>query len=174
MQRWRVRLQLMAVKPEERWLPYPNDPRFTVSDLGRVRGVRGHLRSLAPMPNGRVMVSVTRIPKAVSYSVSRMVLETFVGPQPVGCTCSHINGSPADNRLINLVWESHSANCLRKRVHGTSLDGEKNPMSKLTASDIRAIRSSLLSSTKAAVQFGVSATHIKRIRRKEAWSGVET
>lgn len=164
----------MSVKTKERWLPYPSDPRFMVSDLGRVRGVRGHLRILTPMPNGRVMVSVARKPKAISYSVSRMVLETFVGPQPAGCTCSHINGKPADNRLLNLIWEPHSANCLRKRAHGTSMDGEKNPMSKLTVSDIRAIRSSVLSSANTAVQFGVSATHIKRIRRKEAWGGVKT
>ena len=34
--------------------------------------------------------------------VSRLILETFVGPCPKGMECRHLNGKKLDNRLINL------------------------------------------------------------------------
>lgn len=48
--------------------------------------------------------------------VHRLVLETFVGPCPIGMECAHYpDKDPRNNRLDNLRWASHSENERDKR-----------------------------------------------------------
>lgn len=97
---------------------YPSDARYEVSDQGYVKNVktgeitRGHLND-----RGYYVFSLT---KNKVKRVGRMVLETFVGPCPNGCECSHKNTVKTDNRLENLEWSSpddnqHNPLTLRKR-----------------------------------------------------------
>ena len=148
---------------------YPSDPRFVVFEDGSVIGPRGGRTFGSKWPNGRLLVTTTLNGKKRSYHVARMVLEAFIGSCPIGCTASHLNGEPSDNRLVNLKWEKHSDNCARKKEHGTHQSGEKNPAAKLTEQDIDYIRRSKLSSRQIAPLYNVDAGHIRRIRQGRLW-----
>lgn len=117
----------------ERWLPVTGyEGYYEVSDLGRVRSlnriirhksgtiypVRGRVLKGVVRPDGhlRVTLSVDAV-KQVRF-VHRLVLEGFVGACPLGMQCCHNNGNPTDNRLINLRWDTSSANHLDRLVHG--------------------------------------------------------
>jgi hypothetical protein len=55
------------------------------------------------------------------FKVARLVLEAFVGLCPAGMEACHFNDDPADNRLENLRWDTHSNNhydLVRNGKHG--------------------------------------------------------
>ena len=89
----------------ENWRPYPADPRYQVSDHGRVKGLRGQLLSL-PITEGYRRVTVGG--KAIGVHV--MVLESFVGPRPDGLIACHWDDVKTNNLLTNLRWGTYSDN----------------------------------------------------------------
>jgi len=111
---------------------------YEVSDLGRVRSLRsrgngtfGAWDRLRPEPlvrrpkrnrRGYVVVAIgdgTR-------PVHQLVLEAFVGPRPFGYVTGHLNGQPADNRLVNLAWITSSENQQHRFLHGTMATGDES------------------------------------------------
>lgn len=72
--------------------------------------------------------------------VHRCVLLAFAGSCPEGMEGRHINGVNTDNCTANLCWGSHAENMQDKVRHGTSWRAERNPNTKLTPDDVRAIR----------------------------------
>ena len=48
--------------------------------------------------------------------VHHAVLEAWVGPQPKGYECDHLNGNSLDNRVENLEWVTHQENMRRRKV----------------------------------------------------------
>lgn len=152
----------------ETWQIYPYDIRFRVSSIGRVRFEDKPPKEIKPRKSGYYFIC-TYTDRKIQYPVHQMVLETFVGPRLPGTTCSHLDGNPSNNVASNLAWETHSANCLRKRQHGTSQEGERNGFAKLTQLQVAEIRASELGSRRLAPIYGVSDAHIRKIRRGEAW-----
>lgn len=67
-----------------------------------------------------------------SYRVHRLILETFVGPCPVGMEGRHLDGNKQNNHLTNLAWGTPKENGKDRILHGTSLRGERSPHAKLT------------------------------------------
>jgi hypothetical protein len=135
----------------EEWRPVPGyEGRYEVSDLGRVRSLRFRNRSadivrptprvLRPVLNSRGYFYVTILPRV--RQIHGLVLEAFVGPCPPGYEGSHLNGHAADNRLVNLVWETRSENNRRKVEHGTFVfrRGEQASNAKLTGAAVSEIR----------------------------------
>lgn len=53
------------------------------------------------------------------------VMAAFVGPKPNGMCCCHNNGNPADNRLVNLRYDTVSENALDSVDHGTCFQSRK-------------------------------------------------
>lgn len=75
------------------------------------------------------------------YLVHRLVLETFVGPCPVGMEARHFPDRTKTNcRLDNLKWGTRAENTKDKLTQGSILYGERNPRAKLTWEKVRAIR----------------------------------
>lgn len=118
----------------ERWLPIPGyEGSYEVSDMGRVRSLDrvihasngtayrkpGRLLRLVPFTNGHLYVNLCK-PGVSSRtkSVHRLVLTAFVGPCPEGMECCHNNGVHSDNRLVNLRWDTRSANMNDRFRHG--------------------------------------------------------
>jgi hypothetical protein len=114
----------------ERWLPVPGyEGYYEVSDLGRVRSLDRWIRQLSPAGNlvchhrrGRVLrpqcapstthahVRMSRDGAAEQRFVHQLVLETFVGPRPIGLQACHGPSGARDNRLSNLRWDTPSEN----------------------------------------------------------------
>ena len=130
----------VAQSIEEVWRPALGyEHGYEVSSLGRVRsiprvvvGSDGKRRQLGsvllkqrPIWSGYLHVSLWKngIPKR--KSVHRLVLEAFVGPNPVDMEACHNNGEKTDNRIANLRWDTKSANARDKVRHGGSHEANK-------------------------------------------------
>lgn len=126
---------------------------------------KGHLR--IELRNGRG--------ETQKFFVHRLVLELFVGPQPIGMEACHNDGDPTNNHVENLRWDTREGNWQDRKRHGRGVDGERNPGGgKLSESDAVEIKKQRLNGSKLrelAAKYGVSVTMISKICRGEAWRG---
>lgn len=99
----------------ERWRPIVGHEHYEVSEYGSVRNrhTRRRLR-LCRLPKGYLFACIGRNPGCTVY-VHRAVLESFVGPCPVGMQACHKDGNPSNNRIYNLRWDTHMNNELDKK-----------------------------------------------------------
>lgn len=141
----------------EQWLPVPGFDGYEVSDLGRVRSsvvrsdcvnpwrhrhrVRDRILKTTSNGRGYRRLGLRGKDGKVDCYVHRLVLEAFVGPCPEDMEACHNNGERADNRLTNLRWDTRVANSGDRALHGTLVQGERHPSSKLTEQDIHEMRS---------------------------------
>lgn len=160
--------------------------RYEVSDLGRVRSLphlvrhggrcasdamilrEGRILSPGLHPAGYPIVSL----KGKTHRVHRLVLEAFVGPPADGQECCHNNGTPSDCRLENLRWDTRKANHADKKRHGTSNEGERSAMARLTAGCIERIRDLTACGVprrEIAQRFDIHVEHVTAIRSGHRW-----
>lgn len=104
--------------------------------------------------------------------VHRLVLLAFVGECPIGMECCHNDGDSTNNDLRNLRWDTHKSNINDKVSHGTLLQGEQVPWSKLTDSKVLLIRASHESGeplASIASRFDVTPENISQIVSRKTW-----
>lgn len=118
----------------ERWLPVVGfDGRYTVSDLGRVRGEKG-LLAQNRQNAGYVIVHLYLSGKRVVRTVHRLVAAAFVDGYFDGAHVNHRDGDRTHNAASNLEWVTRSGNMQhasragrlsprRTAVVGTPFDG---------------------------------------------------
>lgn len=154
-----------------KWRGIDGFPGYEVSDAG---GVRRGGRSLTPDTDdrGRRRFTLRRDSRSHKFMASRLVLAAFVGPCPDGMEACHDNGDCADDRLVNLRWDTHSANLLDRRRHGTNVQGEMINTAKLTADQVREIRRVGHPIRRHAEKYGVSETLVSLILRRKVWQHV--
>lgn len=111
-----------------------------------------------------------RQPKAY---VHRLVLEAFVGPCPSGMEACHApDNNPANCRLDNLRWDTHKHNEADKIAAGTSNDGERCGVSRLTedaAVGLIIARQSGLGIRELRARFGISDTCTRNLLKGLTW-----
>ncbi len=97
----------------------PCFPNYVVTRTGKVWSPRRGIW-LQPFttPKNYKRVTLWNAGSKVNKLVHRLVLEAFVGPCPNGMECCHNNGNPADNRLVNLRWDTTHNNNLDAFKHG--------------------------------------------------------
>jgi len=109
-------------------------------------------------------------------STHRIVWVTFRGAIPRGLQINHKDGNKLNNKLSNLELVSASQNIKHAHENGLmpSQKGRNNPASKLTESQVTAIKRQLhlKNNQELAQQFGVSHTNISLIRRGISWTHV--
>jgi hypothetical protein len=87
------------------WKPVEQFPGYELSNNGMIRNANTKLvPKTVHHANGYEYASV----KSRMQSMHQLVLVTFVGPAPDGCTPNHKNGIKNDNRLDNLEWSNAS------------------------------------------------------------------
>ena len=96
----------------ERWKFIPGFDDYQASDEGRIRrvGSRGTILTAHPDTNGYLCVKLRRDGRRHHYRVHRLIAATFLGETPAGLETCHSNDIKTDNRLINLRFDTHSAN----------------------------------------------------------------
>ena len=106
--------------------------------------------------------------------VHQLVLLAFCGPSN-GLDGAHLNGNTDDNHLSNLKWATRKENLSHQVAHGTRRQGEQAPGAKLTADDVRAIRSQAADGTPRediAERFSVTSSNVSHIVRRKSWRHV--
>ena len=121
--------------------------------------------------NGYKTVSLRCDGATVRRTVPSLVCETFHGLRPQAMEVCHKDGVRTNDNAANLHWGTHSENmqdCVRHGTHKIPLHcGEKHWKAKLTNKNVAEIRLLLRdrSAGEVAAIFGVTASHIRAIRR---------
>lgn len=92
-------------------------------------------------------------------------------PPPGKTDCAHNcgNGSRGCVNPRHLRWATRSENMADCALHGTRLDGDKNPQAKLTNVQVAAIRNSREKGRFLAQKYGVSPSLIAMIKNGRVW-----
>jgi len=171
--------QIAGLTQFEVWRSVVGFAGYFVSCLGRVCGVdriiSGKIR------HGQLLQPGTNL-SGHKYAVlgrgnhklvHMLVLESFVGPCPVGHEGLHFDDVPAHNWLSNLRWGTRSDNLHDAVRNGKKAIGEDISHAKLTNDAVRFVRANPGSSLHSlARQFGVSAAAIKQVRDCVTWRHV--
>lgn len=161
--------QIMA----EIWARHPTFIDYWISSHGRVmRGTRngkwiGRLLKGWTNDAGYKRVRVSDGTSKVDAYVQTLVLEAHVSARPGAIheiQACHNDGSPANNRLDNLRWDSPDSNYDDQREHGTAAIGERNGNAKLTDHEREAIERSREHHDVLALRYHVDKSTIRRIR----------
>lgn len=168
----------------EEWKDIPGyEGLYQVSNLGKVKslprqGSSGKILKFRKCGNYKHLgVVLYKNQKATAFLIHRLVLLTFVGPCPQGLEARHLNGNGSDNKLNNLLWDTHSVNMQDRKLHGTTYNGNQrgsaNPGSKLNEQQILQIREYLKTNKYTgryiAELFGVSQQTICCIKTGRNW-----
>ena len=127
---------------------------------------------------GRLIVNLNNENGGKTFTVSRLVLLSFIGPCPEGMECCHFpDPNPKNNQLKNLRWGTHNSNEGDKKVHGTSNDGERNGSAKLNERQVRWIRklyrTGAYSMSQLAKRYNITLGTIHPLIAGKTWKNVE-
>ena len=111
-----------------------------------------------------------------SFGPHRLALILAVG-FPVGKQLAlHSCDNPICVNPAHLRWGSYADNASDResRKRGADRRGANHPMSRLSWNDVEEIRSSPMTASEIAEQFGVTRDHIYQIRNGKRWKNVQT
>jgi len=178
----------------EIWKDIPNYiGLYQASNYGNIKSLKkkygnnGNYKEivLKPYPISRehLYVNLYKENKIKKYYIHRLILETFVGPCPLGMECRHLDGNPKNNRLENLKWGTHKENVQDSIGHGTSFNvgkdrkGSMCGASKLNEMQIRIILRLLedgyLTQQEIGEIFGVAQNTISSIKLGVNWKHIK-
>lgn len=108
------------------------------------------------------------------FQIHPLVLIAFVGPRPEGYQACHRNSIKTDNTLDNLYWGTPAENEADKIENGTSNQGERHGMSKLTESQVQEILDAIPTWKRGMAaefgrKFGVNRSLISDIKNRKKW-----
>jgi hypothetical protein len=151
-------------------------PQSCWSIGGRRRWLTEQWHDLAPYidKQGRPKITLHRGHEQKTFSVYRLVLEAFVGPCPPGMeSCHDPDPNPANCRLVNLRWDTHTANLEDLERHGRRIRGSRHSLAKLTEAAVieirRAYAAGEANQCQLAERHGVRQTSISMILTRTTW-----
>lgn len=152
---------------------------YEVSSDGQVRNKETkHIKSLRS--SGRGYMRVTLYPSGITYSIHRLVAETFI-PNNNNYPCvNHIDGNKTNNSVNNLEWCTPKQNTRHaidviKTMKVADWSGMKNPEHKLDYGLVYSIKYGhlgKLSNYRLQEMLGVGEETIRRIKVNELWKHV--
>lgn len=158
------------------WHAVPSMPGYYVSRCGRVvstRNNRFRVLKLTPNSRGYVRLKLYCDTGRIHRTVHSLVMETFVGPRPVGQVIRHLDGDRANNTISNLAYGTDQDNHTDAVAHGTKGSGELSGRAKLTADQVREIiQRRNEPSTALAEQMGISPETVRKIRSGITWTHI--
>lgn len=125
--------RLSSASSNEEWREFPRNRSYLVS---RRTGEIRHKKRPTPlkpgtMKSGHKYVNIRVDGRQVSFTVHRVVLETFIGDRPDRMECRHLDGDPANNRLENLKWDTRAENTKDRTRHGKHNTGNRERCPKV-------------------------------------------
>lgn len=123
------------------WRQFEQYPEYWFSSDGvAVKIVRGKDMVLSGTKCGQMGYRAIGLPNGGRVYLHRAICELFNGAPREGQMCRHLDGVITNNAASNLRWGTSQENSMDMRKHGTVLYGSKNPMAKLTAEEVEAMR----------------------------------
>ncbi len=153
--------------------------KYEISNLGRVRTVRtGRILKHAVDRWGYHSVVIYPRPQVRMFAlVHRLVAFAFVPNLDCEKEVNHKSGNKSDNYSTNLEWVSPRENMRHAYSLGLKnndhMKGERNPLSKLTPTDVRKIRQMKGSAASIARKFDVCPNAIFSIIKGITWTHVK-
>jgi hypothetical protein len=105
--------------------------------------------------------------RKMAASRAALILSTGLDPDDMDA-CHSCNRKICVN-VLHLRWDSKSANQMDRIADGTSNQGTQNGQSKLTNSQVLSIYVDKRNTSEIAAQYGMSAHHIRKIKRGHKW-----
>jgi hypothetical protein len=173
---------------QEVWRPVVGyEGLYEVSDQGRVRSLtrtihcadgrartfQGQLLDPWLSTHGYKMVTLRKDGNSTKRSVHCLVASAFIGPRPAGLDVLHGESGKLDNRLCNLRYGTAAENMADKLRDGTDNRGENHPMAKLTAEQVRLVRTSIEGASELAARLQVSRDAVVSIRLGRTWAWLD-
>lgn len=164
----------------ETWRPVVGyEGHYEVSTLGRVRslktrwGTRAAPLILTPCLVGKKdrqywSVNLLLAGEKRNCKVHHLVLRAFVGPCPDACEGSHLDDDSLNNKLSNLVWETKSENCKRRRVPTGDL-ARNRKLSFSVAADVRRRVAAGETQSALAIELGVRQPTLSDVCLGKRW-----
>lgn len=163
----------------------PNYPGYFATKDGKIWSApkgRNYIKGRFLKPGldtfGYYVVNLYKNGKHCTYTIHRLILETYIGPCPKDMEACHNNGNKIDNKLKNLRWDTHSNNQKDAVNHKTHVDnsGENHGLSKLTDKNIKAIRKSYksneLNQYQLANKFNISQPNVSCVINRKIWNHI--
>jgi len=165
-----------AIMCGDTWADVPGSPHLMVSTSGRVVSFNKKQPRQLKLSRSGIGYKTVGDPRVKRHYLHTLVCETWHGPRPTPKhQVRHINGNMNDNRLDNLAWGTAIQNAADRVIHGTSTDGERNPMSRLTRAKVNEMRRIRQETgayySQIAKQFGVSTMTAFRAVTRQSWQG---
>lgn len=159
------------------WRTVPGFDGYEINNVGDVRRSK-HVkfyscttfpgRKIKPYQrNGHLFVRLFKHQRSHTLSVAKLVLLTFVGPQPYeGAYAVHLDTNPLNNRVDNLRWS-------------TPQEGRTVSYAKITSGDARAIREARAQPNpptlkELARRYGLTIRQVHRIARGDCWKDADS
>lgn len=108
-----------------------------------------------------------------SYHIYRLVLETFVGPCPLGTEGCHNNGDKENDFIGNLRWDTRKANILDSVRHGTHFNYRNTKLKDNQIIMIRHLHSRGISTKELSIRFRVGVNAIYSIINCKTWKHIK-
>jgi len=159
---------------KEKWKRVKGSPNYSVSDQGRVLNMDTSRILRATPSEGYPQVQLYKDGKPSGRMVHKLVIETFVGPCPLGYEVNHKDGIKSHCWLDNLEYLTSSENHYHAYRIGLAkgLCGEDNPNSKLNWGKVDLMREILQKGGQTrdvAKYFRVSKQTVVDIEHNRAW-----
>lgn len=156
---------------EEIWKNIEEDPRYQVSNLGRVKGLKGQFMTPTPDKKGYHRVTFWSIG---TKKLHRLVAGAFISNPDNLPQVNHKNGIKTDNCVSNLEWCTNYHNAHHAMDNGLHVvkRGSDHGMSQISEEDVRLIRflrKKGLPRKQLMKEFGVSIHVIKDVISKRSW-----
>ncbi len=149
---------------------------YSVSEFGDVRRDKtGRILKQEITRTGYLRIDIG---KKIRKQISRLVIESFLGPRPEGMFCNHIDGDKTNNHISNLEYVTQSDN--EKHAYRIGLrisrKGEDSHLSKLTKNDVLEIRKLYIpfknGCCRLSKKFNVSEKCILSIIKRKTWKHI--
>ena len=104
---------------EEIWKDVVGFPGYSVSNLGRIKGKRGHILKPSKDRYGYLCINISSDQK-VTLRIHRLVALAFIPVIPTKDYVDHINRDKTNNTVENLRWVTQSENNLNKNNNSST------------------------------------------------------